>query len=974
MYHHHFGFHGKPFQSAPPERAFFQSESLRRIIPVVLHTLRSDLGAAVLTGPAGIGKTSLLKYLSRRLQTDGQVVLFSAGAVRTSTAMLGLMLRRLRSNRSEGSNVPAIGRECGSAEHWQVIERLSQTVDFWGPMIVLFDDAHLANPEIFTELRSLLEEEVDGRRVCRVLISGALSLEDVLAAPAMTDFVQKIRSHVFPEPLLAGEAVSYLAAHLSAVGGDCANVFQPLSVERIVAAADGVPQCLNLLADESLLVASQTDAQLVTPEHVDEALQRLQHLPYSWNVSMTGTADDEFDRIERHTAVHGTCAEADAVTKGSTFSSDGVIEIGAPAADASSVADAASSARSVIAEHGVIEIGAVPAETTVAAADTDEVPVEPVDEFDASAAACAAADDDALPYSFPDDELAELSDSASDTADDFATSAIPDADDAAVASSGSILRIDDSDELVPAPEFEHFRPWSPPGEWRQPAATTAAVASPSESWVRLPGDVSPVPVFDRYTWLEYGRDVPFVDTVGRRYFDVPVLTAEWPPNLIGVAPSITIPVEELDESFVTVRELSHVFREEIPEPPSSAQITTVCVDAEFDACTSSVETVDAAMTRDDKHAGDDVSEVLSVDGDELFTLVEPEEGVSDEFALPDLTDLTALHPLEFDEVDEDSPEAEIAANRQSVAFETAEAPTTHELQDTVAPEVPSVLSDAPIANAGDSAAEDCRGSLQETVADCGPVETPFEDVESQVVAFEAASDVPVAPQEATETVDAVEAAAEASEAADVAALSDDVFSFEEAPATVEWHDGQLLCDSAKNGTADADEPVADEPALEEVVSLPIAEMAPASQPPSSADSEESEHVAAASVASPVVPARVDSGRLFSLPLQIADVNLSRRDGAYADLQESPVTEALLRLQETGRDPESDSEANGSRQRIVREPAFYEEVTVDQSCPDSQDGCDDELAAVGSGGRLSTEGKLRFDTLFTRLRQRRGRQS
>ena len=54
MYEKRFGLHRKPFQSVLSDHDFFQSETFREILPGVLHALRSDLGVAVLTGPAGV--------------------------------------------------------------------------------------------------------------------------------------------------------------------------------------------------------------------------------------------------------------------------------------------------------------------------------------------------------------------------------------------------------------------------------------------------------------------------------------------------------------------------------------------------------------------------------------------------------------------------------------------------------------------------------------------------------------------------------------------------------------------------------------------------------------------------------------------------------------------------------------------------------------------------------------------------------
>jgi type II secretory pathway predicted ATPase ExeA len=135
MYETNFGFHRQPFQCADLTRAFFISESIRSILPQLLHALRSDLGVAVLTGPAGVGKTSLLKHLQMQLAHEGRAILCSGAGLETPTEVLqtlqaASLLKAGESSSESASSVAVRSR-------WTVVEQMRKTTEFWGPILLL---------------------------------------------------------------------------------------------------------------------------------------------------------------------------------------------------------------------------------------------------------------------------------------------------------------------------------------------------------------------------------------------------------------------------------------------------------------------------------------------------------------------------------------------------------------------------------------------------------------------------------------------------------------------------------------------------------------------------------------------------------------------------------------------------------------------------------------------------------------------
>ena len=58
------GLSENPFKATPDSRFFFLSESHREALSSIIYGINGRKGFILITGEAGVGKTSLLQYLS----------------------------------------------------------------------------------------------------------------------------------------------------------------------------------------------------------------------------------------------------------------------------------------------------------------------------------------------------------------------------------------------------------------------------------------------------------------------------------------------------------------------------------------------------------------------------------------------------------------------------------------------------------------------------------------------------------------------------------------------------------------------------------------------------------------------------------------------------------------------------------------------------------------------------------------------
>jgi type II secretory pathway predicted ATPase ExeA len=551
MYETNFGFHRQPFQCADLTRAFYISESIRSILPQLLHALRSDLGIAVLTGPAGVGKTSLLKHLQTQLAHEGRAVLCSGAGLETPTEVLQTLQAASLLRAGEGSSESALAVAVRS--RWTVVEQMRKTTEFWGPILLLVDDAQLLSVPVLNELRAFTEEEWNGRALVRCLIAGPLNLEEELARPAHADFSRRVRCHAFLEPLSSKESLECLNRHLSVVGGKLKDVFSPQALDLIAVASDGLPRCLTLLADESLVVAAERSSKVADEDCVRAALTRLQHLAYAWNTSPMisdhrSGLSESVDEMPARSTTAATSHAASTVTHIAAgvfeFGVPGVIEFGAGPSSRSAISQATpepvepvevaisqlasnreparvnSSAAVQQVSSAIFEIGSTPTQSFEVGHRYQPDALEATDavEMDAFANITAESNESTLSEHF--DELTEEGfyqnittefDAVADSST-LTTTAASSADHFQLDVDGQASDFDstslEAHSAIPS-QSVHFV--SSTTEAANVLDSSTVRADVQEQMIRsaIGADLSSrLPVFDRYTWLALGREVP----------------------------------------------------------------------------------------------------------------------------------------------------------------------------------------------------------------------------------------------------------------------------------------------------------------------------------------------------------------------------------------------------------------------------------------------------------------------------------
>jgi len=265
-YRHRFGLKHDPLpRDACGKTCFTQGDGPARL-ERFFALLAADPGLGLLTGEAGVGKTTLMRHLSDQLPAPEHRVLYIADTNVTATAVyrnlavaLGLEPRRQRD---------ALWRQLRDTIH-NLVDREAVI-----PILVLDEAQHLPD-DFLADLASFLNFAFDSRDLLTVWLVGLPSLRARLDLRVHAALRSRVIAPLTLAPRSRDELIAMIRHGLAAAGVRDKLLADP-ALEVLFRVSRGLPRLAHKLLRAALMLAHDRDQTFVDEQTVLDACDEIE--------------------------------------------------------------------------------------------------------------------------------------------------------------------------------------------------------------------------------------------------------------------------------------------------------------------------------------------------------------------------------------------------------------------------------------------------------------------------------------------------------------------------------------------------------------------------------------------------------------------------------------------------------------------------------------------------------------------------
>jgi general secretion pathway protein A len=264
MYEAYYGLREKPFSILPDPELIYWGQNHRLAFAMLEFGVMNSAGFTVITGEIGSGKTTLIRYLLRRL--DPQVVVgLMASTPQGQAGLLQWVMMSL--NQPYEESYPRLFKRFQQFLYDQYSKGRRT--------ILIVDEAQNLDTNSLEELRMLSNINADKDQLLQIVLVGQPQLKDRLQAPELLQFAQRVSSDFHLKPLLASDVIRYINFRLDAVGCNY-HLFTDDACRMIAGASRGIPRAINILCDTALVYGFAAEANEITTELVTLVIENKQ--------------------------------------------------------------------------------------------------------------------------------------------------------------------------------------------------------------------------------------------------------------------------------------------------------------------------------------------------------------------------------------------------------------------------------------------------------------------------------------------------------------------------------------------------------------------------------------------------------------------------------------------------------------------------------------------------------------------------
>lgn len=264
MYKSFYNLDSRPFETHHDPSFLWLGEKHKEALTLLRCALRENKGFLLLTGDAGVGKTTLINALTETVGRD------------VAWAVIGdPSLARLDFYNAVARGFK-IDKECTSKVQFllQFSNFLHKAHDENKKVLLLVDDCHLLSQEMLEELRLLSNIEKEEVKLINIFFVGRPEFNAMLVQPKNRAVGQRLTLAVELAALTLNETDDYIRHRLDIAGADD-TMFTAKAIQIIHRCAGGIPRLINTICDHAMVAGSVQGKPALDHQLLAGCLQRL---------------------------------------------------------------------------------------------------------------------------------------------------------------------------------------------------------------------------------------------------------------------------------------------------------------------------------------------------------------------------------------------------------------------------------------------------------------------------------------------------------------------------------------------------------------------------------------------------------------------------------------------------------------------------------------------------------------------------
>jgi len=274
----HFGLVEQPFGVTPDPRFMHLGPTHREALASLIYSTETDRGFAMLTGPPGTGKTSLLyRYMESLGDSFRKAFLYQTPG--TSVDLMRYLLASLSIDCSD-KDLPQMH---------ELLSRFLMAETRAGRRLVLVvDEAQNLSNEVLETIRQLSNIETPCAKMMQIVLAGQPQFAERLCGDTMAQLRQRISTVISIEPFTEQETNVYINHRLWVAGHIGQALLTAGAMSLIAKESCGISRIINNLCFQSMTLAygmnkKEVDGSIVRQVISELAIEKItaKHVPLS---------------------------------------------------------------------------------------------------------------------------------------------------------------------------------------------------------------------------------------------------------------------------------------------------------------------------------------------------------------------------------------------------------------------------------------------------------------------------------------------------------------------------------------------------------------------------------------------------------------------------------------------------------------------------------------------------------------------